>query len=93
MKVVKLLGLQGLWWRKVCRDSDCLCPGVMSLSESFFEPVVAGDQSLFGQSFSIAPPVQALRGLPYLGSFSAVLHVRHIEGPPLDGVLLCRLAC
>ena len=29
-------------------------------------------EGLFGQSFTIAPPIQALRGLPYLGSFSVV---------------------
>ena len=39
-------------------------------------------EGLFGQSLSVAPPVQALRGLPCLGSFSVVLGVRHIEGPP-----------
>ena len=49
----------------------------------FPELPVAG---LFGQSFSIAPPIQALRGLPCLGSFS-VQHIRHIEGAPLAGVL------
>ena len=43
----------------------------------------------FGQSFSIAPAVQVLKGLPCLGSFSVVQHVRHIEGAPLVGVLLC----
>ena len=48
-------------------------------------------EGLFGQSFSIAPPVQALRGLPCLGSFSVVWPIRHIEGPP-DRVLLCSLA-
>ena len=51
-----------------------------------------GSEGFFGQSFSVAPPVQALRGLPCLGSFSVFLHIRHIEGAPLAGVLLCRLA-
>ena len=37
---------------------------------------------LFSQSFSIALPVQAIRGLPCLGSFSVVQCVRHIERPP-----------
>ena len=55
--------------------------GIMALSESFFQPLVASE-GLFGQSFSIALPVQALRELPCLGSFSVVQHVRHIEGPP-----------
>ena len=35
----------------------------------------------FGQSFSVAPPIQAVRGLPCLGSFSVVWCVRHVEGP------------
>ena len=26
VKVVQLLGLWGPWWRKVCRDTDCLHP-------------------------------------------------------------------
>ena len=49
-------------------------------------------EGLFGQSFSIAPPIQALGGFPCLGSFSVVPRVRHIEGAPLAGVLLCRSA-
>ena len=40
-------------------------------------------EGLFGQSFSIVSlsSLQALRGLPCLGSFSAVQWVRHIEAP------------
>ena len=38
-------------------------------------------EGLFGQSLSVALPVQALRGLPCLGSFSVVWRIRHIEGP------------
>ena len=86
MKVVQLLGLQGPWLCKVCRDTDCLCRRSYG---PFFDPLVAGDRSegLFGQSFSVAPPIQTLRGLPCLRSFSDVPQVRHIEGPPLAGVL------
>ena len=40
-------------------------------------------------SFSMALPIQALRRLPCLGSFSVVQCIRHIEGSPLAGVLLC----
>ena len=47
---------------------------------------------LFVQSFSIAFPFQSLWGLPCLGSFSVVWHIRHTEGAPLDRLLLCRLA-
>ena len=63
--------------------------GVMALSEPFFQPHAAGYRPL-GQSFSIALPIQTLRGLPCLESFSVVLCVMHIEGPlPPNGVLLC----
>ena len=46
--------------------------GVMVLSESFFQPLVAGDQKASLASFSIAAPIQALRGLHCLGAFSVV---------------------
>ena len=59
--------------------------GVMALSGSFFEPLIAGNQKASGHSFSIALPVQALRGFPYLGTFSVVWQVRNIEGPPAWG--------
>ena len=39
-------------------------------------------EGLFGLSFPIAPPIQALRGPSCLGSFSVVWCIRHIEGPP-----------
>ena len=42
-------------------------------------------EGLFGQSFSVAPPIQALRGLPGLGSFSIVWRLRHIGRPPWLG--------
>ena len=42
-------------------------------------------EGLFGQSSSVAPPVQALRSLPCLGSFSVVWCVRHVEGHPWPG--------
>ena len=46
-------------------------PGVMALSESLFEPLVAGDQKT-SLAISLALPTQALRDLPCLGSFSVV---------------------
>ena len=48
-------------------------------------------EGLFGQSFSVALPIQPLRGLPCLGSFSVVWCIRHIEEAPLARVLLCTL--
>ena len=79
-----------------CRDpGGAKCAGirtasavVMALSESFLEPLVADDQKASGQSFSVGPPVQALTGLPCLGSFSVVQCVRHIEGSPSWGPTL-----
>ena len=67
--------------------------GVMALSESFFELLVAGDQKASGQPLSVAPPIHALRGLPCLGSFSVVWGVKHIEGAPLTGILLSIYLC
>ena len=49
--------------------------------QSFFEPLVAGDQKTSLASLSGALPIQALSGLPCLGSFS-VHRIRQIEGPP-----------
>ena len=74
----------------MCRDTDCLCCRSYGPIKAFFRASCSWpSEGLFGQSFSIAPPVQALRGLPCLGSFSVVPRIRHIEGPP-GWVLLCR---
>ena len=63
----------------------------MALSETFFKPLVAGNQMASLASLSLALLIQALRGLPCLGFFSIVQWIRHIEGAPLAGLLLCRL--
>ena len=44
MKVVQLLDLQGPWWCQVYRDWTDSTAGVMVLSESFFQPLLADDQ-------------------------------------------------
>ena len=86
VNLAQLLGLQGPWWHQVCRDTDCLCPRSYGLIRVFFRSSCSWQsEGLFGQSFSIAPPIQALRGLPCLGSFSAVQGIRHKEGPPWLG--------
>ena len=83
MKVVQLLGLQGPWQRQVCRDTDCLCSRSYGPTRVFsWASCSWRSDGLFGQSFSMAPPVQALGGIPCLGTFSAVQHIRHIEGHP-----------
>ena len=55
--------------------------GVMALSVSFPASCSWRSEGLFGQSFSIALHLQALRGLPWLRSVS-VWHVRPIGGAP-----------
>ena len=57
--------------------------GVMALSKSFLEPLVAGDQKASLASLSpYLHPIQTLRGFPCLGSFFAVWCIRHIERDP-----------
>ena len=86
VKVVQLLGLQGPWRHQVCRDTDCLCGKSYGPTRVIFWASCSWwSEGLLGQSFSIALPVQALRGLLCLGSFCAAPRVRHIEGPPWLG--------
>ena len=56
--------------------------GVNALSESFFKSLVTGDQKASGQSFFVAPRVQAFRGLPSLESFSVAQYIRCLMGQP-----------
>ena len=85
MKVVQLLGLQGPWWRQVFRDTDCLRGRSYGPIRVFQASCSWWSEGLFGRSFSVGSPVQALRGIPSLGSLSAVPSARHIEGPPWLG--------
>ena len=86
MKVTQLLGLRGLWWLPVCRDTDCLRRKSHGPIRVFFRASCSWRSAgLFGQSFSIALPIQALRGVPCLASFSVVWHVKHMERPPWLG--------
>ena len=72
---------------------DCLCHRCYGPIRIFIQASYSWwSEGLFGQSFSIALPILVLRGLPCLGSF-VIWHIRHIEGPLLAGVLLCRSAC
>ena len=81
MKVVQLLGFQGPWQHQVHRDMDCLCCKSYGPIRVFFWASCNWQSEGFsGPSFSIALPVQALRGLPCLGSFSVVRLIRHIDG-------------
>ena len=86
MKVAQLLGLQGPWRCQVCRAMDCLHRRSYGSLKVFFRASCScQSKGFFGQSFCIALPIQALRGLPCLGSFSVSQHVRHIEGLPWLG--------
>ena len=53
MNVAQLLGVQGPWQRKHAKTWTASTPGVMALSESFFEPLVAGDQKASLASLSL----------------------------------------
>ena len=86
MKVAQLFGLRGPWRCQVCRDMDCLHHWSHGSIRVFYQDSCSWrSEGLFGQSFSVAPPVQALRGLPCLGPFSVAQGIRHIEGPPWLG--------
>ena len=86
VKVAQLLGLQGPWWHQVFRDTDCLCHRSYGPIRVFFLAFYSWwSKGLFGQSFSVALTIQALRGRPCLRSFSVVQCIRHIKGPPWLG--------
>ena len=81
MKMVQLLGLQGPWWRQGCKDTDCLHRRRYVPIRLFFQASCSrGSEGLFGQSFSIALPLQAVRRLPSLGSVSVLWHIKLIRG-------------
>ena len=67
MKVAPLLGLWGPWQRQVCRNTHCLCRRSYGPIRVFYQTSCSWQsEGLFGQSFSVALPVQAFRGHPCL---------------------------
>ena len=71
---------------KCVGDMDCLHHRSYGPIRVFLQASCSWrSEGLFGQSFSIAPPIQSLRGLPCLGSFSVVWCLKHIEGLPWLG--------
>ena len=94
MKVAQLLGLRGAWQRQVCRDMNCLHHRSYGTLKVFFQAFGSWrSEDLFGQSFSVAPPIQALRVLaPLPGALLCCLARQAHRGAPLAGVLLCSLA-
>ena len=86
MKLVQLLGSRGPWRRQVCRDTDCPRRRGHGPIRVFSRASCSWrSEGLFGQSLSAALPVQALRGIPCLGSVSAGHRMNHIDGPPSLG--------
>ena len=75
MKVAQLLACGNPGRVKCAGTQTASTAGVMALSESFFEPLVAGDQkaSLASLSSQLHPFGHLEGSLP---------GVRHIEGPP-----------
>ena len=83
MKVVQLLGSWKPLWHQECKDTDFLHCRSYGPIRIFFQASCRWcSKGFFGQSFSIAPPVEALSGLLCLGSFFVVQYVRYIEQPP-----------
>ena len=81
LKVVKLLDLQGTLEGDFQGHNLPPWQELWPYTVFFWASCNWWLEGLFGQSFSITLSIQALRGLPYLGSFSVVRCFRHIEGP------------
>ena len=82
VNVEQLLGLWGFWQCQVCGDIGCLCHRSYDPISVFFQASCSWQSGLFGQSFSVAPAIQALRVLPCLGSFSIVWCISHLKKHP-----------
>lgn len=92
MEVVQLR--PGMWTLAVTSVQGHRLPpwqDCMALSESFLEPLVAGNQSLLTRSFSVLCPFRHLEGSLAWGPFCCSACQAH-KRAPLTGVLLCRLA-
>ena len=66
----------------MCRDTDWSYGPIRVLFRAFCSLQAEG---LFGQSFSVAPPIQALRGLPCLAPSLLFSACRDTEGSPWLG--------
>ena len=93
VKVAHLLGLWGPWRCQVCRDMDCLHHRSYGPIRVVYRASCSWwSEGLSGQSFSVAPPVQALEGSLAWGP-SLLFTESGTHRGPLTGVLLCRWAC
>ena len=71
-----------------CKDTDCLCCRSYRPIRVFLRASCSWrSEGLFGQSLSVAPPIQALKGVLLYCS----IRQAH-RGAPLTEVLLCSLA-
>ena len=83
MKMVYCLAFEDPGGSKWAGTWTASAEGLVTFSESFFRASCSWrSEGLFGQSFSVALPVQTLRGLPCLGSFSVERCIRHLKGHP-----------
>ena len=80
MNVVQLAGSWGPWKCHVYRNTNCLNHRNYGPIRVFLASVSWWSKGLFDLSFSVFPPIQALKGLPWLGFFSVVWHIRHFKG-------------
>ena len=90
VKVAQLIGLWRPWQCQVFRDMDFLCQRSYGPIRVFFRASCSWQsEGLFGQSFSIALPIQALKRASLPGFLLCCsVHQAH-RGTPLTGVLLC----
>jgi len=85
VKVVQLLGLQGPWRCQVPGTRTASAAVIMALSVFFRVSCSWLSQGLFGQSFSIAPPVQALKRAPLPGVLLCCSGHQSLQGAPWVG--------
>ena len=81
MNVGQLVGSREPWRCQVYRDIDSLNHRSYGPIRVFLASVSWWSEALFDLSFSVIPPIQALKGLPWLGFFSVVWHIRYFKGP------------
>ena len=80
------LGLLGPWQCQVCRGMDCLYRRCYGPIRVFFRASGSWQsEGLFGQSFSIAPPVQALNMVPLPGVLLCCSGHQSLKGAPWVG--------
>ena len=71
------------------KGAKCSGTQTSSAQEYFFEPLEVGDKKAsLAKSFFIALSIQALRGLPYLGSSAVPCASGTQRGPPSWGPTL-----